>query len=136
MLSTDVIIIMESLLNTDLQEAINLLKHKNINYAYEIAYKMDDQRLYIIESKRHNKYNNSYIYLAVKNYKKREIVECKLYQVNKEQIYVVTTLKKNERYNIGLKDIRDVIVSAPSDEGDASEPLPPPDSSEYCLCLY
>ena len=142
MLSTDVIILMESLLNKDLYEMIDLLKNKNINYAYDTAYRMDDQRLYIIESKRHNKYNNSYIYLAVKNEGllkksvKFRVVECKLYQVNKEQIYVVTTLKKNERYNIGLKDIRDVIVSAPSDEGDASEPLPPPDTSDYCLCLY
>ena len=107
MLSTDVIIIMESLLNKDLNETINLLKNKNINYAYEIAYKMDDQRLYIIESKRHNKYNNSYIYLAVIE---KKIIECKLYQVNKEYVYVVTTLLKYERDNLWLNDVRDVIV--------------------------
>ena len=140
MLSTDVIILMESLLNKDLYETIALLKNKNINYAYDIAYTINDNRLYIVKSQRHNKYNNSYIYLAVKNegwlfncvVAKRNIVECKLYQVNKEQIYVVTTLRKNERNNIGLKDIHDVIVSAPSDEGDASEYIPPPG----CFILY
>ena len=123
MLLNDVIIIMESLLNKDLQEAINMLKNKNINYAYDIAYRMPSTNtLYILESKRHNKYNNSYIYLAVKNEGlfhncKRIIVECKLYQVNKEQIYVVTTLQKYERDTIGLKDIDDVIIAAPPDDG-------------------
>ena len=39
----------------------------------------------------------------------KKIVECKLYQVNKEQIYVVTTLQKYERDNMWLKDIHDTI---------------------------
>ena len=125
MLLNDVINIMKSLLNKDLQEAIGLLKNKNINYAYDIAYRMPSQKVYILETKRHNKYNNSYIYLAVINEAwfnncmpcKRVIVECKLYQVNKKKIYVVTTLQKHERYTIGVKDIDDDIVVAPPDKG-------------------
>ena len=100
MLLNDVIIIMESLLNKDLQEAIDLLKNKNINYAYDIAYRMPSQTVYILETKRHNKYNNSYIYLAVINEGwfnnrmpcKRVIVECKLYQVNKKKCNNVLNL--------------------------------------------
>ena len=110
MLLLDVINIMESLLNKNLQYAINLLKHKNINYAYDIANccSNDDCSWFyrILSSKRHDKYTNSYIYLAVID---KKIVECKLYQVNKEQIYVVTTLQKYERDNIWLKDIHDTI---------------------------
>ena len=100
-------------------DAINLLKNTNINYAYDIAYRMSNDTCRIIESKRHNKYKNSFIYLAVKNegwlYNfipcKKVIVECKLYQINKEQIYVVTTLKNNYRNTLGLIDIHDIIVS-------------------------
>jgi hypothetical protein len=40
----------------------------------------------------------------------KKIIECKLYQVNKEQIYVVTTLNKLERDELWVKDIHDVIV--------------------------
>ena len=110
MLLNDAITIMKSLLNTDLQEAINLLKHKNINYAYNIANccsNDDCSWCYrILSSRRHDKYNCSYIYLVVIE----KIVECKLYQVNKEQIYVVTTLNKLERDELWVKDIHDVIV--------------------------
>ena len=109
MLLSDVFNIMKSLLNKNLQDAINLLKHKNINYAYDIASIMSGgyTGFYRIQtSKRHNKYTNSYIYLAVID---KKIVECKLYQVNKEQIYVVTTLQKYERDNMWLKDIYDII---------------------------
>ena len=111
MLLSDVFNIMKSLLNKNLQYAINLLKYKNINYAYDIASIMsgecDISGFYrITTSRRHDKYNNSYIYLAVIN---KKIVECKLYQVNKEQIYVVTTLQKYERDNMWLKDIYDII---------------------------
>jgi len=110
MLLNDAITIMKSLLNTDLQEAINLLKHKNINYSYNIASAMsDDQCGYffrIMSSRRHDKYNCSYIYLVVIE----KIVECKLYQVNKEQIYVVTTLNKLERDDLWVKDKYDIIV--------------------------
>ena len=60
-----------------------------------------------LSSRRYDKYNNSYIYLAVIE---KEIIECKLYQVNKEQVYVVTTLLKDERDNLWLNDLRDVIV--------------------------
>ena len=47
------------------------------------------------------------IYLAVIE---KKIIECKLYQVNKEYVYVVTTLLKYERDNLWLNDVRDVIV--------------------------
>ena len=110
MLLNDAITIMKSLLNKDLQEVINLLKNKNINYAYNIANccSNDDCSWFyrILSSRRHNKYNCSYIYLVVIE----KIVECKLYQVNKEQIYVVTTLNKLERDALWVKDIHDVIV--------------------------
>jgi hypothetical protein len=33
-----------------------------------------------------------------------------LYQVNKEQVYVVTTLLKDERDNLWLNDLHDIIV--------------------------
>ena len=112
MLLNDVIIIMKSLLNKDLQEVLYLLKNKNINYAYDIASIICDESGIdchrIKTSKRHNKYNNSYIYLAI-IYNK--IVECKLYQVNKEQIYVVTTLQKHERDNLWATDINDIIYN-------------------------
>ena len=119
MLLNDVITLMKSLLNKDLHDAINLLKNININYAYDIAYEMSNGIRRIIESKRHNKYKNSYIYLVVKNEGwlhnfiscEKVIVECKLYQVNKEETYVVTTLKKNYRDTLGLIDIHDIIVS-------------------------
>jgi hypothetical protein len=39
----------------------------------------------------------------------KKIIECKLYQVNKEQIYVVTTLNKLERDELWVKDIHDTI---------------------------
>ena len=110
MLLNDIIALMKSLLNKDLQEVINLLKNKNINYAYNIANccSNDDCSLFyrILSSRRHDKYNCSYIYLVVIE----KIVECKLYQVNKEQIYVVTTLNKLERDALWVKDIHDVIV--------------------------
>ena len=110
MLLNDIIALMKSLLNKDLQEVINLLKNKNINYAYNIANccsNDDCSCIYrILSSRRHNKYNCSYIYLVVIE----KIVECKLYQVNKEQIYVVTTLNKLERDELWVKDIHDVIV--------------------------
>ena len=126
MLLNDVITLMKSLLNKDLHDAIYLLKNININYAYDIAYEMingifdsESGTRRIIESKRHNKYKNSYIYLVVKNQGwlhnfiscEKVIVECKLYQVNKEETYVVTTLKKNYRDTLGLIDIHDIIVS-------------------------
>jgi hypothetical protein len=111
MLLNDIIVLMKSLLNKDLQEVINLLKNKNINYAYNIANccsNDDCSWCYrILSSRRHDKYNNSYIYLAVIE---KKIIECKLYQVNKEQIYVVTTLNKLERDELWVKDIHDVIV--------------------------
>ena len=111
MLLNNVIVLMESLLNKDLQEVINLLKNKNINYAYNIANccSNDDCSLIyrILSSRRHDKYNCSYIYLVVIE---KQIIECKLYQVNKEQVYVVTTLLKDERDNLWLNDQRDVIV--------------------------
>ena len=111
MLLNDIIALMKSLLNKDLQEVINLLKNKNINYAYNIANccsNDDCSWCYrILSSRRHDKYNNSYIYLAVIE---KKIIECKLYQVNKEQIYVVTTLNKLERDELWVKDIHDVIV--------------------------
>ena len=111
MLLNDIIALMKSLLNKDLQEVINLLKNKNINYAYNIANycSNDDCSLIyrILSSRRHDKYNCSYIYLAVIE---KKIIECKLYQVNKEQIYVVTTLNKLERDELWVKDIHDVIV--------------------------
>lgn len=111
MLLNNVIVLMKSLLNKDLQEVINLLKNKNINYAYNIADRVCDDCCgwfyRILSSRRYNKYNNSYIYLAVKE---KQIIECKLYQVNKEQVYVVTTLLKYERDNLWLNDARDVIV--------------------------
>ena len=111
MLLNDIIALMKSLLNKDLQEVINLLKNKNINYAYNIANccSNDDCSLIyrILSSRRYDKYNNSYIYLAVIE---KKIIECKLYQVNKEQIYVVTTLNKLERDALWVKDIHDVIV--------------------------
>jgi len=110
MLLNDIIALMKSLLNKDLQEVINLLKNKNINYAYNIANccsNDDCSWCYrILSSRRHDKYNCSYIYLVVIE----KIVECKLYQVNKEQIYVVTTLNKLERDELWVKDIHDVIV--------------------------
>ena len=110
MLLNDIIALMKSLLNKDLQEVINLLKNKNINYAYNIANccSNDDCSWFyrILSSRRHNKYNCSYIYLVVIE----KIVECKLYQVNKEQIYVVTTLNKLERDELWVKNIHDVIV--------------------------
>jgi len=110
MLLSDIIALMKSLLNKDLQEVINLLKNKNINYAYNIANccsNDDCSWCYrILSSRRHDKYNCSYIYLVVIE----KIVECKLYQVNKEQIYVVTTLNKLERDELWVKDIHDVIV--------------------------
>ena len=110
MLLNDIIALMKSLLNKDLQEVINLLKNKNINYAYNIANccSNDDCSWFyrILSSRRHDKYNCSYIYLVVIE----KIVECKLYQVNKEQIYVVTTLNKLERDELCVKDIHDVIV--------------------------
>jgi hypothetical protein len=110
MLLNDIIALMKSLLNKDLQEVINLLKNKNINYAYNIANccSNDDCSWFyrILSSRRHDKYNCSYIYLVVIE----KIVECKLYQVNKEQIYVVTTLNKLERDALWVKDIHDVIV--------------------------
>ena len=111
MLLNDIITLMKSLLNKDLQEVINLLKNKNINYAYNIANccSNDDCSWFyrILSSRRYDKYNNSYIYLAVIE---KKIIECKLYQVNKEQIYVVTTLNKLERDELWVKDIHDVIV--------------------------
>ena len=111
MLLNDIIALMKSLLNKDLQEVINLLKNKNINYAYNIANccSNDDCSWFyrILSSRRYDKYNNSYIYLAVIE---KKIIECKLYQVNKEQIYVVTTLNKLERDELWVKDIHDVIV--------------------------
>ena len=115
MLLNNVIVLMKSLLNKDLQEVINLLKNKNINYAYNIACYITnedgvDEYNYggrILSNRRYNKYNNSYIYLAVIE---KKIVECKLYQVNKEQVYVVTTLQKYERDNLWLNDVHDVIV--------------------------
>ena len=111
MLLNDIIALMKSLLNKDLQEVINLLKNKNINYAYDIANccSNDDCSWFyrILSSRRYDKYNNSYIYLAVIE---KKIIECKLYQVNKEQIYVVTTLNKLERDALWVKDIHDVIV--------------------------
>jgi len=112
MLLNNVIVLMKSLLNKDLQEVINLLKNKNINYAYNIADRMSDDEYCswfyrILSNRRYNKYNNSYIYLAVIE---KKIVECKLYQVNKEQVYVVTTLQKYERDNLRLNDVPDVIV--------------------------
>ena len=111
MLLNDIIALMKSLLNKDLQEVINLLKNKNINYAYNIADKMsgDDCSCFyrILSSRRYDKYNNSYIYLAVIE---KKIIECKLYQVNKEQVYVVTTLLKYKRDNLWLNDARDVIL--------------------------
>ena len=111
MLLNDIIALMKSLLNKDLQEVINLLKNKNINYAYNIADRCsnDDCSWFyrILSSRRYDKYNNSYIYLAVIE---KKIIECKLYQVNKEQIYVVTTLNKLERDELWVKDIHDVIV--------------------------
>ena len=111
MLLNDIIALMKSLLNKDLQEVINLLKNKNINYAYDIANccSNDDCSWFyrILSSRRYDKYNNSYIYLAVIE---KKIIECKLYQVNKEQIYVVTTLNKLERDELWVKDIHDVIV--------------------------
>ena len=111
MLLNNIIVLMKSLLNKDLQEVINLLKNKNINYAYDIANccSNDDCSWFyrILSSRRYNKYNNSYIYLAVI---KKQIIECKLYQVNKEQVYVVTTLLKDERDNLWLNEQRDVIV--------------------------
>ena len=86
MLLNDIIALMKSLLNKDLQEVINLLKNKNINYAYNIANccSNDDCSWFyrILSSRRYDKYNCSYIYLVVIE----KIVECKLYQVNKEQI--------------------------------------------------
>ena len=110
MLLNDIIALMKSLLNKDLQEVINLLKNKNINYAYNIANCCSNDECSwfyrILSSRRHNKYNCSYIYLVVIE----KIVECKLYQVNKEQIYVVTTLNKLERDELWVKDIHDVIV--------------------------
>ena len=109
MLLNDIIALMKSLLNKDLQEVINLLKNKNINYAYNIANccSNDDCSWFyrILSSRRHDKYNCSYIYLVVIE----KIVECKLYQVNKEQIYVVTTLNKLERDALWVKDIHDVM---------------------------
>ena len=111
MLLNDIIALMKSLLNKDLQEVINLLKNKNINYAYNIANccSNDDCSWFyrILSSRRYDKYNNSYIYLAVIE---KKIIECKLYQVSKEQIYVVTTLNKLERDELWVKDIHDVIV--------------------------
>ena len=111
MLLNDISALMKSLLNKDLQEVINLLKNKNINYAYNIANccsNDDCSWCYrILSSRRYDKYNNSYIYLAVIE---KKIIECKLYQVNKEQIYVVTTLNKLERDELWVKDIHDVIV--------------------------
>ena len=112
MLLNNVIVLMKSLLNKDLQEVINLLKNKNINYAYNIANIMSYDETCswfyrILSSTRYNKYNSSYVYLAVIE---KEIVECKLYQVNKEQVYVVTTLQKYERDNLWLNDVHDVIV--------------------------
>ena len=112
MLLNDAITIMMSLLNKDLQEAIILLKNKNINYAYNIA------RLFtcgggtytyyrIMSIRRNRKFNNSFIYFVVKE---EEIVECKLYQVNKEQIYVVTTLQKYKREELDLEDEFDIII--------------------------
>ena len=110
MLLNDIIALMKSLLNKDLQEVINLLKNKNINYAYNIANccSNDDCSWFyrILSSRRYDKYNNSYIYLAVIE---KKIIECKLYQVNKEQIYVVTTLNKLERDALWVKDIHDVM---------------------------
>ena len=110
MLLNDIIALMKSLLNKDLQEVINLLKNKNINYAYNIANccSNDDCSWFyrILSSRRHDKYNCSYIYLAVIE---KKIIECKLYQVNKEQIYVVTTLNKLERDELWVKDIHDTI---------------------------
>ena len=110
MLLNDIIALMKSLLNKDLQEVINLLKNKNINYAYNIANccSNDDCSWFyrILSSRRYDKYNNSYIYLAVIE---KKIIECKLYQVNKEQIYVVTTLNKLERDELWVKDIHDTI---------------------------
>ena len=111
MLLNDIIALMKSLLNKDLQEVINLLKNKNINYAYNIANccSNDDCSWFyrILSSRRYDKYNNSYIYLAVIE---KKIIECKLYQVNKEYVYVVTTLNKLERDELWVKDIHDVIV--------------------------
>ena len=109
MLLNDTITLMMSLLKKDLQEAIILLKNKNINYAYNIA------RLYCdccgtfcrIGSRRNMKFNNSFIYFVVKE---EEIVECKLYQVNKEQIYVVTILGKYKREELDLEDEFDIII--------------------------
>jgi hypothetical protein len=112
MLLNEVITIMKTLLNKDLQEVINLLKYKNINYAYNIASYIcnedgGDDCCAILSNRRYDKYNYSYIYLVVIE---KEIVECKLYQVNKDKIYVVTTLKKYERDHMSLKDIYDFIV--------------------------
>ena len=111
MLLNDISALMKSLLNKDLQEVINLLKHKNINYAYNIASSCSNDECSwfyrILSSRRYDKYNNSYIYLAVIE---KKIIECKLYQVNKEYVYVVTTLLKYERDNLWLNDVRDVIV--------------------------
>ena len=111
MVLNELITLMKSLLNKDLNDAINLLKNTNINYAYDIAEcRLGDGCIWfyrILSNRRYNKYNNSYIYLAVI---KKQIIECKLYQVYKEQVYVVTTLLKYERDNLLLNDLRDIIV--------------------------
>lgn len=111
MLLYEVFALMKSLLNTDLQKAIILLKNKNINYAYNeadaISNDMCGWNYTILSRKRHNKYKNSYIYLAVIE---TTIVECKLYQANKEHIYVVTTLSTFKRNDLWLTDAGDVII--------------------------
>jgi len=120
MLLNEVITLMQFLLNKDLQEVINLLKNKNINYAYnnilqnvrqfEGSWNPDWNRdfIYKIRSKkRFNNYNNSYIYLVVLE---NIVFECKLYQVNKEQVYVATALGECDRVNMSLNDVGDIIV--------------------------
>lgn len=109
MLLNDTITLMKSLLKKDLQEAVILLKNKNINYAYNIASLYCDccATFCKIGPKRNRKFNNSFIYFVVKE---EEIVECKLYQVNKEQIYVVTILGEYKRYELDLEDKFDIII--------------------------
>lgn len=112
MLSNEVFAIMKSLLNMDFQKAITILKNKNINYAYDeadaISNDMCGWNYTIFSNKRHNKYKSSYIYLAVLE---TAIVECKLYQANKEHVYVVTTLPTHKRNNLCVNDVGDIIIS-------------------------
>ena len=49
MLLNEIIILMKSLLNKNLQDAINLLKNKNINYAYNIADNIYDDETFMMK---------------------------------------------------------------------------------------